>query len=561
MAAPLETSVVILGGSIVGLASALFLAAEKVPFILIERHPGSSPHPRAIGWTHRSMELFRSVGLEKVITSQAGEGAQGKPRRVKAATLNGEWFEESHWATAGAARGPPPTIDYSTITPVHAMALSQDKLEPILRARILELGGDLRLGYTMTDWSHSPSGVIIHATSQTNPPLTIHSQYLIACDGARSRIRSDLAIPTTGVGYLRTLHSTLFRCPPIDHLLARGIHQWSLSNPALGDAFLVTYSDTRWALMTNSTTPSSQPTDQDQPPDISQQEQSQKTRILHALGPSDPPIPPSAITILTSGTWPLTASIATSFSDPTNRIFLAGDAAHALPPNRGGYGANTGIADAHNLAWKLAAVLRGEASAELLATYDAERRPVAGVRHDQIFEREDYRGYVEGREWERVGGVGKGVVDDVAMEFGQVYRSRAVWGGGVGEEVVARTPAEWKGQPGTRAPHVGFVKEEGGEMVSSLDLFGKGWVVLSEDGRWERRGCGFVQVGRDVFEVNEGEFRERFGVDESGAVLVRPDGYIAARWETLPQDVGEVFARVLREVAHVPEVKQTKSQD
>jgi 2-polyprenyl-6-methoxyphenol hydroxylase-like FAD-dependent oxidoreductase len=79
MGAHLETSIAILGGSIVGLSSALFLAALQIPFVLIEHHEGSSPHPRAIGWTHRSMELFRSVGIEKDITAQS-PAATGKPR-------------------------------------------------------------------------------------------------------------------------------------------------------------------------------------------------------------------------------------------------------------------------------------------------------------------------------------------------------------------------------------------------------------------------------------------------------------------------------------------------
>ena len=82
-------------------------------------------------------------------------------------------------------------------------------------------------------------------------------------------------------------------------------------------------------------------------------------------------------------------------------------------------------------------------------------------------------------------------------------------------------------------------------------------MVLSEDGRWEGGECGFVQVGRDVVEVKKGEFRERFGLDGSGAVLVRPDGYIAVRWETMPEDVGEELSHAFREVAHVPQTKQT----
>lgn len=548
MAAGLQTSVTVIGGSVVGLSSALFLAAHKVPVILIERHQGSSPHPRAIGWTHRSMELFRSIGLEDAIASQSG-GAIGKPRRVKATSLNGEWSEESHWAKPGVSSGSPPKIDSSNITPVRDVALSQDRLEPILRARILELGGDLRLGCTMTEWSEDADGVTVAATSAEGHPLTVRCKYLIACDGARSRIRADLGIPTTGVGYLRTLRSVLFRCAPIDHLLARGIHQWTISNPHL-EAFLVTYSDGRWALMTNSSKPDG--------PLLTEAEQ--KTLILHAIGPSpdaDKPITAADIEILSHGKWDLAGSVATRFSSPSGRIFLAGDAAHTLPPNRGGYGANTGIADAHNLAWKLASVLSGFSNSSLLETYDAERRPVALVRHDQIFVRGDYRGYVAGSEWEKENKA-VAVLDDVAVELGQVYRSSAAWfGDGEGKVEglpVAKTPGEWRGQPGTRAPHVEMIKGHGRDGTSSLDLFPGEWVLLSEDGGWQSKvgECRFVLVGEDVQEVKGDEFRERFGLEKSGAVLVRPDGYIAARWETMPQNVNGTFRQVFFQVTHRP---------
>ena len=95
------------------------------------------------------------------------------------------------------------------------------------------------------------------------------------------------------------------------------------------------------------------------------------------------------IELIATGRWELAALIADRFSG--RRVFLAGDAAHQLPPNRGGYGANTGIEDADNLAWKLAAVTSGQFSPELLDTYDTERRPIAWLRHDQIFARADYK--------------------------------------------------------------------------------------------------------------------------------------------------------------------------
>lgn len=128
------------------------------------------------------------------------------------------------------------------------------------------------------------------------------------------------------------------------------------------------------------------------------------------------------------------------------RVFIAGDAAHALPPTRGGFGANTGIADVHNLAWKLEAVLRGRSCPALLETYEAERRPVACTRLEQTFARPDYARYA--KDFENVP-----LFDDAAMEYGQLYRSAGIVG--AGDELPAAAPPNvWKGQPGTRAPHV-----------------------------------------------------------------------------------------------------------
>jgi putative polyketide hydroxylase len=149
----------------------------------------------------------------------------------------------------------------------------------------------------------------------------------------------------------------------------------------------------------------------------------------------------------------LSALIADRFS--SGRVFLAGDAAHTLPPARGGYGANTGIEDAHNLAWKIGAVLSGASAPELLDTYDAERRPIAWLRHGQIFARPDYAQFARSADKD------VRLIDDDAMELGQLYRSSAVIG--AGEDLPpALPPDQWVGQPGTRAPHVWYPRRASG---------------------------------------------------------------------------------------------------
>jgi hypothetical protein len=271
--------------------------------------------------------------------------------------------------------------------------------------------------------------------------------------------------------------------------------------------------------------------------DIDRDADQQRAVVRQAVG-----IPDLPVELLTTGRWEVAALIADRFR--TGRVFLAGDAAHQLPPNRGGYGANTGIEDVHNLAWKLAAVLRGEASSALLDTYDAERRPIAWLRHEQIFARADYKAYLSSpaRDVE--------VIDDVAMELGQLYRSSAVLGASDALPPAQR-PDQWTGQPGTRAPHLAL-RGPDGQTSSTLDLFQHGWVLLTQDDGWtdatKRIDVAFVRL--DASEVlGPKPFHQAYGIGPGGASLVRPDGYIAARWTEMPADPAAELTEALRRVA------------
>jgi hypothetical protein len=212
-----------------------------------------------------------------------------------------------------------------------------------------------------------------------------------------------------------------------------------------------------------------------------------------------------------------------------------------LPPNRGGFGANTGIDDASNLAWKLAAVLSGTSQPELLESYDAERRPIAWLRHDQIFARPDHA---------YAGGGASPIFEDDAMEFGQLYRSSIVLGAGP-ELPPAQRPDQWCGQPGTRAPHLWLTR--GGDVISSLELYQRGWLLLSEDARWCEAaavlGVERVQIGVDVTSSAPGDFRAAFGLREGGAVLMRPDGYIAWRATEGVEDAERALSVALTKAA------------
>jgi putative polyketide hydroxylase len=353
-------------------------------------------------------------------------------------------------------------------------------------------------------------GVRAWVRTRDGAEYTIRAAYMVAADGGRSQVRGALGIGTSGRGHMRTIRSVLFRAP-LEEYLAKGVMQWEIQQPDL-EAFLTTYNDGRWVLMFTD--------------DVERDDAQLRAGIVKAIGRSDVPFE-----IVTTGRWELGAVVADRFS--AGRVFLAGDSAHCFPPTRGGYGANTGIHDANNLAWKLAAVLAGTSSPALLETYDAERRPVAWTRHQQIFARPDYKHASNGI------AADEPIIDDAAMELGELYRSSVILGAGPDLPAAAR-PDEWAGQPGTRAPHVWVEHQE--KRVSTLDLLSRGWVLFADDDGWAAAAASArstlkidvqcVLLGADVRPREV--VREALGLGERGASLVRPDGTVAWRASRLP---------------------------
>jgi 2-polyprenyl-6-methoxyphenol hydroxylase-like FAD-dependent oxidoreductase len=484
-----ETDVLVVGGGLVGLASAMFLAWRGARVTLVERHAGSSPHPRAVGYTPRTMELLRAVGLGDRVPAAP---AEFRLRRVRVESLAGQWFEESPWTDEAEAVMP---------SPCTGAAIAQDRLEPVLRDRARELGAELRTATELVRFTQDACGVTA-VVRDADGETELRAAYMIAADGNRSPVRESLGIGRSGRGHIRVLRSVLFSAP-LDEYLATGVLQFTIAEPDFR-AFLTTYRDGRWVLFLDG--------------DRDHTEAELRAAITRAIGRADLPVE-----LLTTGRWELSALIADRFRD--GRVFLAGDAAHTLPPSRGGFGANTGIEDAHNLACKLAAVLGATAGEGLLDTYDAERRPIAWLRHDQIFARQDYRADPGAHG-------GATIYPDAALELGHLYRSAAVIGAGP-ELPPAATPEAWRGQPGTRAPHVWLAPN-----LSTLDLVQRGWVVFSDDGRW---GPTTTRIDSTALAA--------FGLAPGGAALVRPDGYIAWRAATLPVDPAAALARAIETCA------------
>jgi putative polyketide hydroxylase len=501
---PESTEVLVVGGSLVGLSMALFLAFHGVKTLVVEKHAGSSPHPRAVGFTSATMEAYAPLG----VTAQIPQAPPGmRLRRARVESLAGQWFEEGDWTPSKATPEVAENAERPLVapsTPYPGAAIAQDRLEPILRQNALKFGAEVRMNTELRGFEQDEGGVVAELRERTGRIYRVRAAYLVAADGHTSPVARALGVGRQGRGKMRTLRSVLFRAP-LQIYLDRGIHQFEIDQPDF-KAFLTTYNDGRWVLMLND--------------DEERDEAALRRLIDRAIGRDD-----LDVEILATGRWELSATIADRFS--VGRVFLVGDAAHTLPPNRGGFGANTGIADAHNLAWKIAHVLRGVSAPSLLDSYDEERRAIAWLRHQQIFARPDYQAHAQGV------ADGVAILDDVAMELGQLYRSKVIVGAEA-ELPAARRPEEWRGQPGTRAPWVALLVA--GKEVSSLDLFGRGWVLLTDDHRWsvavddisERLGISLVSVV--VEPTSAGAFHEMFGLRAGGATLVRPDGIVA--WRT-----------------------------
>ncbi|MCX2952444.1 FAD-dependent oxidoreductase [Lentzea sp. NEAU-D7] len=483
----MKTSVLVVGGGLAGTSAALFLAWRGVPVTLVEKHPGSSAHPRAVGFNARVGELLRAVGLEDELPPSRMAKGFGV-RRVRAESLVGKKFDETFWS-------PPAELSDVEHSPSAGIGVAQDRMEPILRDKARALGADIRMSTRMLEFAQDDEGVTA-VVQGDGEPYEIRADYLIAADGHRSPVREQLGIGRTGRGYMHTSRSVLFRAP-LQEYLKDGIGQFVID----GVGFLTTYGDGRWVLMLD---------------DREYDEPELRQKIFQAIGRDD-----LDVEIITTGRWTISAAVADRFSQ--GRIFLAGDAAHTLPPSRGGFGANVGIEDAHNLAWKLAAVLDGESRPSLLDTYDAERRPVAMLCHQQIFARDD--GHNRDGEPDDAP-----LYDNNAMHFGVLYRSDAVLGAGP-ELPPAQLPERWNGQPGTRAPHAWTAPGR-----STVDLFQRGWVLVADHPQWEEAAAGLA-VRYERFEQ-----LDVFGLSTKGASLVRPDGYVAWRSVDLPDDPAAALA-------------------
>ena len=488
-----KTSVLVVGGGVVGLSAALFLAKAGVSVTLVEKHPGTSIHPRAWGWYHRTLELFRMAGLEQRVL-EAAAGFADHRLNAKVESLLGKEISSVML---------PDEDDLSGITPCRHVALGQDRMEPLVRAAAEEAGAELLFDTELVSLQQDDNGVDAVVTNRVYGSVRkFRADYVIAADGARSPLREKLGVPAHGRGAFRHQVSILFRADLTGPLRGRRFSICQIENPTV--TAVLGHDDT---LQEATLIVTFEP---DKGESIADFTEARCIELVHAaIGSSE-----VDVSIRDVLPWEMAGLVAARLR--VDRVFFAGDSAHIVPPI-GGYGANLGIHDAHNLAWKLAAVLSGQAGVALLDTYEAERAPVAALTVAQGGLRLAMRaGFATPEQKAQV-------LDPLAVTLGYRYPVPDVEA-----DVPAPVhPAGLSGAPGTRAPHVWLDNQK-----STVDLFGAGLALLtgSAGEAWAEASAKVaVRSGVPVAVHRDDRFAESYGIGAGGAALVRPDGFVAWR--------------------------------
>ncbi|MFJ9808517.1 FAD-dependent oxidoreductase [Streptomyces sp. NPDC101158] len=517
-----RTPVLIVGGSLVGLSTSLFLGRLGVPHTLVERHSGTSIHPRGRGNNVRTMELFRGAGVQQRIKEAASvlganNGILQTPTLVGDA---GEWLFKKIDSDGSLGR----------FSPAEWCLCSQNDLEPVLLESARELGADLRYSTELMSFEQDADGVTAQVKSrETGEHTTIRADFLVAADGPRSPVRERLGIGQTGPGDLFHNVSITF--------VSRGLASYVgdrrfiicyLTNPEADGALLPVDNGERWVFHA--------PWHPERGETLEEfTDERCREHIRRAVG-----VPDLDVEITGRAPWHAAERIAERYA--SDRVFLAGDAAHEMPPT-GAFGSNTGIQDAHNLAWKLSAVLGGWAGRDLLTSYDTERRPVAEATSARASSRSvehSHPGYAPGPGAGGPGGRTGGILN---VALGYRYPRGAVQGADVTVPVVP-DGLRLSGEPGSRAPHLWL--DRAGARISTLDLYERSLVLLSSAdaaGGWHAAAARVAErlaVPIDSYRIGTGgnaelapvdgvDWAAAYGVTANGAVLVRPDGFVAWR--------------------------------
>jgi 2-polyprenyl-6-methoxyphenol hydroxylase-like FAD-dependent oxidoreductase len=505
--------VLIVGAGPVGLTLALDLGRRNVRCMLVERNEVASRLPKMERCNGRTMEIYRRLGVAEQIR------AAGLPR---AAPM--DVFLATSLAEKPLAHLPYPSVaeakkdvanhnDGSRLLEPYQL-ISQYTLEPLLRGFVERLPlVDVRFGHELVSFAQDSNGVQAEIESTNGKRETVEAAFVVGCDGGSSSVRKQLGIALRGRGGIRTLRQALFHCPELYERMpiGKGRH-YHVAEPPLFPFIIIQDSTRHWT--------------------------------LHAAAESDAEMPeifarsmalPLPFDTLSVNEWTQHLLCAERYGE--GRVFVAGDAAHLVIPT-GGLGMNTGVGDATDLAWKLWAVLAGWGGQCLLASYEAERRPI-GLRALRISGaamdgRDSWRAAESHQEMARRFDVEQRKVTEIlGIEGGYQYvDSPIVWPAAGGDrpdpENRAYVPTTW---PGARLPHVWLA-----DGRALHDRLGSGFTLLRLGGT--RVDTSTFEVAMhglgaplDMLEIPDTTAREIYECD---LLLIRPDLHVAWRGNTAP---------------------------
>src|SRR6266566_7722949 len=451
--------VLIVGAGGAGLSLSLLLHQQGIASLLIERRIDTSWYPRARSLNFRTLEVLRGLGLEAEV--------------LAGGTTISRMFRKHSLAASEQEEIPNPIAMVEHLEAITQEPFGwyypQSKLEPLLLTEARRCGADVRYGTELVSFTQDETGVTAAIKDRaTGNGSEVRADYLIAADGAHSKIRETLAIPTQGLGELPECQIFAYFRAAWGALVAGYENDvFQIVNKDVRGLFMIT--DQQRGLFMISYSPARGETAQDYTPERCQE------MIRQALGKAD-----LDISVVDIADWKPIQRVADRFQ--RGRIFLVGDAAHTMPPYLG-LGVNTAIQSAQNLGWKLAAVLKGQATPELLATYETERHPVGTLVAEQSMVGSG--AILFGKEiTEARGSVLPDLQEQLSIMYpivGYRYRSEAI----LSEDAATPTqggiellkPLELNGLPGTRVPHLWVERE--GQRISTLDLLDGRFVLLT----------------------------------------------------------------------------------
>ncbi|TDP93916.1 aklavinone 12-hydroxylase RdmE [Labedaea rhizosphaerae] len=503
------TQVLVIGAGLAGSSAALFLAQQGIDVTLVEKHPGTSLHPKAAGQYPRTMQLMHIGGVADEILA-ASHGMQGGLTIKIAESVHGKVFNT---IMAGGE-----DFDLSAITPFPLGMATQDKAEPILLGKAQQYKAKVRFRTEVVSLDQDDTGVTARLLDRDTERVTeLRADYVVAADGHRGGTRTKLGIGRQGKGSLSSVVGVLFKADLGGHVEHDTSLLYYLQNPAFTGVF------------GGATDSDSYIFGIDYHPDRGESAADfTRERIveLMRIALDKPDLEPDIITVQA---WEMAAWLADRFRD--GRIFLAGDAAKVTPPT-GGMGGNTAVQDGYDIAWKLAAVLNGHAGPGLLDSYEAERRPIAEMvittslynAKERLFPDLD------------LSDVPPPPADMLGLMGGFRYRSAAIIPDqGDDDPAPAENPFMATGRPGFPAPHVP-VDVDG--KSSTVELFGPEWTLVcgKDDARWRAAAAATGLPIRVYGAELPDAVAAKYGLGPTGASLIRPDAMVAWRAVEAPED-------------------------